>query len=158
MRWPPALQITALLTALSSAALAENAAPKAAAAAQADAAHAHTAAALRRGTALPSLPLFELPTRASDLARQHVGLAHALRDSRRAEPTSEAATSAVGLKAPQARDTAQFRRACAQERRDAAGERREAAAQHREAATDRRLNAEKLRSAAEERRANPGRQ
>jgi len=117
-------------------------------------------------TALPGLPVFELPAQAPDTAGQHVSVAHARRDSRRAEHTrayqktapSQIAAARERRAAVRARrDVAELRKAEAQERRTQAQERSAAAAEHRALAAERQLNADALRAAAAERRANAGR-
>jgi hypothetical protein len=163
------LQISALFTALCSPALADEVAPQGQAhapkensAKPAESAHADAA------TALPSLPLFELPAQASDAARLHVGLAHERRDTSRAEHTRQAPATDAAARDHRAAaqlqsEAARLHKADGQAHRDAAGERRAeaegrraAALLHRDAATERRLNAQSLRAAAQERRASAG--
>jgi len=164
-----ALQISALLTALSASVLAEESAPQHEAhAPKQDSAKPVESAHADAATALPSLPLFELPAQASDAARLHVGLAHERRDTRRAEhtrhaPDTDAAARDHRAAAQVQGEAARLHRAEGQAHRDAAAERRAeaegrraAALLHRDAAAERQLNAQTLRTAAEERRASAG--
>ena len=161
MNIPRALKISALFAALSTTALASEVAPQDRSPAPKENSPKPAESAPADGaTALPSLPLFELHAQASDSARLHVGLAHARRDTHRAEHTRQASGAAARehrSAAPLQKEAAQLRRADADsERRAQAEERRAAALLHREAAAERRLNAQNLRAAAEERRASAG--
>ncbi len=110
------------------------------------------------GAALPGLPLFKLPAQASDSARLHVGLAHARRDSHRAEHTRNAHAGAAAPRAPQGtahraaaaahQKTAQSHLAAARERRAAAQARRDMAERRKAEAQDRREHAQERRAAA----------
>lgn len=125
-------------------------------------------------TALPTLPLFELPEQASDTARQQVSLAHARRDSHRAAHTRAAAAPSAETErgtsstarnvrqkpAPKQLAAARERLAAARARQDilrglqlAAAERRLAAAERRADAQERRAAAVQQREASAERRA-----
>lgn len=134
MTFARALRISALFAMLTAPALAADVAP-----AQGQAGIAHGA--------LPTLPLFELPEHASNGARQHVGLAHARRDSRRAQHTRAAPPSSPPHK-PTQRHLAKAR-----ERHAAAQELRLAASERRFEGQERRANAALQRQAAAEQRA-----
>jgi hypothetical protein len=150
------LQISALLAGLAAPALAAEAT------APTEGAREDDAAQQGRSTpehALPTLPLFELPVRASDNARLHVGLAHARRDSHRAEHTraGQDASAEQGNGAAQRSAqkpvqrqlaAARDRVASAQVRSDAGRAQQLAAQERRAAAGERRADAQERRAAA----------
>jgi len=116
-------------------------------------------------TALPGLPVFELPAQASDTAGQHVSVAHARRDSRRVEHTHTAAAG-VGAQALQAhpgtahrasnaahQKAAPSQLAAARERRAVVRARRDVAELRKAEAQERRAQAQERSAAAAEHRA-----